>query len=384
MDNRLDIINSVIDNIESVRVIEPFTLDGLSIKGEIGLTIGETILNFSVVIHPQYPFQYHELETIKFINEELLAYDHVNPDGSICVHTIHSPDLKTKIELDFYSLKEWVKKYFIKKDVDNHYEHIMVMSAGSGKNQTLLFTEVDYKFTPGQYGQFNYSEIDAGIVKEDSSYTFILQNFKVKKETIECNWNGYLKNRNLYIGLFLFLHAPPVINRRFAVTNWNELEPFVDQDFFKYLYDFEERLRTNQVNYSDFKLILGYNINENEIHWQSISVKKDHLPNFVEKSGPKTYIGKFDNTEIAWMQTRNTSPQYFFGRGALTKRLTESRILILGIGAIGSIVSTTLVRGGCTKFFLNDYDIKEPENVCRSEYSFSTGISSKVLNCVNI
>jgi len=42
------------------------------------------------------------------------------------------------------------------------------------------------------------------------------------------------------------------------------------------------------------------------------------------------------------------------------------------------VLSTTLVRGGCTDIFLNDHDVKEPENICRSEYQFFTGMTSKV------
>ena len=60
----------------------------------------------------------------------------------------------------------------------------------------------------------------------------------------------------------------------------------------------------------------------------------------------------------------------------MNEQLTNSKILIIGIGAIGSIVAKTLVRSGCTKVDFIDYDIKEPENVCRSEYSFYTGTVS--------
>lgn len=74
----------------------------------------------------------------------------------------------------------------------------------------------------------------------------------------------------------------------------------------------------------------------------------------------------------------------FFRRGKLNEKITESKILIIGIGAIGSIVATTLVRGGCTNICIFDHDIKEPENVCRSEYLFSTGISSKINDLGNV
>jgi molybdopterin/thiamine biosynthesis adenylyltransferase len=57
---------------------------------------------------------------------------------------------------------------------------------------------------------------------------------------------------------------------------------------------------------------------------------------------------------------------------------TKKKILIIGIGAIGSMIAKTFVRGGCTKIDLADFDVKEPENVCRSEYLFNLGLNDKV------
>ena len=50
----------------------------------------------------------------------------------------------------------------------------------------------------------------------------------------------------------------------------------------------------------------------------------------------------------------------------------------MGVGAIGSIVATTLVRGGARDISLCDFDMKHPGNVCRSEYLFTTGQTKKI------
>lgn len=81
--------------------------------------------------------------------------------------------------------------------------------------------------------------------------------------------------------------------------------------------------------------------------------------------------------KINWGISRNSSYKYFFGRGVFAKEFTEKKILIIGIGAVGSIVAQTLARCGCTHIDFIDHDIKEPENVCRSEYRFSNGITNK-------
>ncbi len=283
METRINNIVAHFDNIDFIKIVQQFTLDKTTIKGEIAMSVENITLSFLVEIHPQYPFQYHDVETIRFINKGLLPYNHVNSDGSICVHTLHSPDLKTKIELDLFSLKQWIIKYYISKATDSHYEHIMVVPAGYGKNQVLWFTDINHQFTKGDFGQFNFSYLAVGIIKNDNAYTYIIQNFKIKGKQIECGWNSYYKQLELYTGIYLFLDLPPVKIKRFAVTNWQELEPFVSQDFLKYLYDFESGLKGNRVKYDEFKLILGYNINEKEVHWQSISIKKDDFPHSMTK-----------------------------------------------------------------------------------------------------
>lgn len=48
------------------------------------------------------------------------------------------------------------------------------------------------------------------------------------------------------------------------------------------------------------------------------------------------------------------------------------------MGAVGSMLAKTLVKCGCTNISLLDYDLKKPENICRSEYTFLTGVTDKV------
>ena len=84
-----------------------------------------------------------------------------------------------------------------------------------------------------------------------------------------------------------------------------------------------------------------------------------------------------NDEEINWGITRNSSYKYFFGRGSFSPSFTEKKILIIGVGALGSMVAKTLARCGCKFLDIADYDIKEPENVCRSEYQFNFGLMDK-------
>lgn len=72
------------------------------------------------------------------------------------------------------------------------------------------------------------------------------------------------------------------------------------------------------------------------------------------------------------------SRQVFFGRGALSNSFQQKRIALVGVGAIGSIVSESLARSGVTIIGLWDNDTVEPGNLCRSSYLLSDIGESKV------
>lgn len=380
MEERLKHIVDCITALTDLEIISPFQIVGDMIKGAIAITEENQKLFFAVEISSQYPFQSHETETIRFINSDLLKYNHVNADGSICIHTHHSTELARKIILDFSALKQWMVKYYINKDKDDHYEHIIVpLKAINGINTVFLFTDVDYNFTKGQFGFFKYSTISHGAMYNDKVATNIVQEFLVNKQLVSCKWNNQYKALSKGEGIYYFIENPPVENNRFAVNNWLKLEPFTNQNFLNFLYKTSTELPTGKNKPEEIILLIGYRINSMEIHWQAIRIDTNDFPNYgVKNPSTKQFEGKLHDKEINWAVTQNCSYKYFFGRGTMNERLTKSKILIIGVGAIGSIVATTLVRGGCKKINLVDYDIKEPENVCRAEYNFITGINNKV------
>ena len=61
----------------------------------------------------------------------------------------------------------------------------------------------------------------------------------------------------------------------------------------------------------------------------------------------------------------------------MDEALSAKKMLVMGIGAVGSMVAETLTRCGAKRITLFDFDEKDPGNVCRSEYHFFTGITEK-------
>lgn len=386
MNDRVTEINSVIESIPDIKLIKPFMQGRFDIAGGISVYVEglEQALNFDVSISPQYPFKSHDTETIKFFNGDLLEYKHIMNNGSICIHTAHSPSLSKKLDYDIASLKAWIKKYYINKDTDTHYEHLIVSEkAFKGDQFAFFFNEVEYTFSKNQFGFVDYSTLFNGVFYKDKVSNNIVQKFydRNRKIIVDVKWNFQLKSLPSSVGLFIFMKIAPSNNQRWVFDNWDEFGTLLPQDFLKFLHSIEKK--DIKEKGKPLPLFVGYNITDTEIHWQVIMLEIGNFPIYGEKVNQQWLTVIDGNRSIDWAITKNCSYKYFFGRGRLSEKLTKSKILIIGIGAIGSIVAKTLVRGGCTKVDFIDYDIKEPENVCRSEYSFFTGITNKINDLIN-
>ena len=68
----------------------------------------------------------------------------------------------------------------------------------------------------------------------------------------------------------------------------------------------------------------------------------------------------------------------YFGRGAFSENIKSKNIALVGLGAIGSMVASSLAHTGVSKIGLWDFDIVEPGNICRSAYSIKNIGESKV------
>lgn len=383
MIDRIKIIEKTITDISDVSIETPFLFKGSLLIGSISVKIPEDDIQlfFDVEIYPHYPLRSQDTETIKFVNKSLVEYSHVMEDGRICIHTSHATNLSQKLQIDCNSLKNWIIKYYLNKDNDTHYEHIIVPATKfNNAHHAYLFTAVDYTFTKGEYGELDYSIINSGLYNNDKINNQIIQCFKSNDKKIPCKWNQTFKNLKKSIGLYIFIETAPVKNKRFIVKNWNELEQYLSQDFLYFLYRFQKKHRNRK--HCLVPIMIGYKTIENEVHWQTLLVRIGHFPIYTIKQSRK-YIVQLKDVEINWVLSHNCSYKYFFGRGTLNKSITTSRILIIGVGAIGSIVAKTLVKGGCTNIDFVDYDIKEPENVCRAEYSFHNGITNKTEELIN-
>ena len=81
---------------------------------------------------------------------------------------------------------------------------------------------------------------------------------------------------------------------------------------------------------------------------------------------------------LEFFRTQKVTEAAYFGRGAFSSKLTDSKIALVGLGAIGSMVAESIARSGVSYIGLWDGDLVEPGNICRSAYSLPDLGESKV------
>ncbi|MDP8159847.1 ThiF family adenylyltransferase [Pasteurella atlantica] len=387
MENKKSIIHDVISELDYL------SLGSEMITNEEGLQFNVIydlkcvdFVTFAVTILPSYPYKLSETESIRFKNKELIEYNHVMSDGSICFHNIHRNNFQDKLRQDFESVKNWIQKYIIDEEQDEHYEFPIKHEACiDNEYYSFLFTDIDKQFEKGDFGEVNLSYMTTSRYHSKNNRNYIVKSFIHNLAAHDCGWSKvYFSIETILTGLFYFTGVPPVKNKRFLIHNWKELSRVIDQKFIDEIWKFCFQARGfDTKKHKRLPIFLGYKTPDNTIHWEVTLIDID---NFFENKKSIEETGNFSIKEfkVDWAITQNCSYQYFFGRGAFSPKLTDKKILIIGVGAIGSQVSRTLTKSGCRNLTLTDYDQKNPENVCRSEFDFFTGLSDKVSELASI
>ncbi|WP_201566703.1 MULTISPECIES: ThiF family adenylyltransferase [Psychrobacter] len=339
-------------------------------------------ITFEVTIHSQYPFKFSGSETIIFKNINLIKYSHVMSDGSVCFHNQHCVDFRQKLIQDFDAIKSWVTKYIVKEEKDSHYEHLIVNNGPfEDSHYSYQFTDVKESFKKGEFGTVSLKLLIESPYCQNRINNYLAQSFIDHSSfTVKnCDWNShYMSANQSEQGLYVFIEDAPAVNQRFSFDNWKSFANLISQDFLKYLSRYVISVRSKYNPKLPIPLFIGFHTKDRTIHWQValININENIFEGSTDINGKHTY--KLRNKSITWAITNNSSYSYFFGRGSFNDRLTDSKILIIGVGAVGSNVAKTLTRCGCRYISLADYDIKKPENVCRSEYEFIYSYANKV------
>lgn len=123
--------------------------------------------------------------------------------------------------------------------------------------------------------------------------------------------------------------------------------------------------------------------NENKIQWNLVYTNLCSREEQIFYYDLDTYI--FEVKSVVDIHLSSFSPaqhikrEAYFGRGILHNSLCSKKIALVGLGAIGSSLAESLVRGGINNISLWDGDIVEAGNICRSVYTQPNIGNSKAL-----
>lgn len=345
---------------------------------------GEPPLSWKVVIVAPYPMKVNGHETITFINKDLLSFSHIMEEGNLCLHTVDELTAEAQFKQDLIQLKSWVDKYYVNKEVDSHYENLVVNSTSvDGVEYHFLFTELKEELTIGDYGMVRLCHLLSSSKRDIKTSTYLTCGFQssrvYKSKEKLCDWSShYLSDFNCEYGAYCMLNKAPERHGKFIIEDFAELEPLFDQTQKDFIYKAVRGAQDNPTNL--YPLFCGYKTPDNRTYWQVILLDIAQPPikgvKHSTSRGP-VWLTVFTQTKIHWANTVDASYEYFFGRGAMPRELASKKFFIIGLGAVGSIVAKTLARCGARYIDVYDFDVKEPGNVCRSEYEVFNGIGDK-------
>jgi len=189
------------------------------------------------------------------------------------------------------------------------------------------------------------------------------------------------------LGVWIRLDRLPPIEPWQAPMSWKELDGVLGEQGVKLLELLprllEKRLRSSGLDPGERQrhpLLIGFPIPERvgesprQMHWVGFQ-----LPPLAEgneevangfRPGAKGHfqqdLGRLRKLHpLPWLKSQSWSDEDLTGRGRLPDLLRESRILLLGAGALGASVAELLVRGGCRRLLTFDSDTLEAGNLVR-------------------
>lgn len=372
----------------------PFQVEGSSFRmagNELFFTltfnIESRIIKFDVRITPLYPFHFMGQEGISFFNLDLKEFAHIMEQGNICMHSISNPDAESKFHEDIIQLYDWIIKYLIHKENDSHYEDIVVNDRKIGncyRCYAIPLSERPNICT--DYGIAQIKTLSQSVLHGEPCLNYLVYGFhSIYPKTEASNFllSSVYKtpDSNDSIAPFILLKNHPSKFGKFAIKDVKELSSFMTQEQLQFIYHILNDEPSKGRRF--VPVFIGFPTINEQFGWLTLVVDLDNIPWHGEPeriNGIKT--GKWlsfpnKDAEAIYARTEIITPELYYGRGMFPKTITSSKILILGIGAIGSILAKILVKCGCNNISLYDFDIKSFGNCCRSEYDFLRGNGDK-------
>lgn len=369
--------------------------------GKISADLAKLPLEIDIEIPIGFPN-----EKISLTTTSLRNYAHLIPkkDNSswFCLNTPFGETIEEQLDLEIERLSEWTEKYLNKGEKHelppNTYRHNSITlcydETPLKDGEKPRFAKTCWGITPA--GQINSVLYPRNLGKKHldllKEYENIQQDylFWLFSDTKPIKEDGSLPSDMKELNEILSIPKDLIE----ALEKFNDVQIFrpysIDIDKNSDKAEKTNSLTADEIYISDpwkiqhnILLAIGFYYNDT-IQWEllrikynpiSVPVSEDKTENFIPviRYGNKVYF------QTEWMNTTNISYDNYFGRGRLSDEIVNSKIAIIGIGAIGSTLSEILARGGAKHLRLIDDDVVEHGNICRSSYYFTDVSAAKVV-----
>lgn len=200
--------------------------------------------------------------------------------------------------------------------------------------------------------------VELGLLREHHNI-FITLSFRNQNNQIfyQPKWNKNIVDlsKGTITGTWILVPQTLVLPPWQAPMTWGELMDAVG---------IREEIYDKLNEHSHF-ILIGFLVPKrirqipNQIHWQAL-----YLP--VLKK-PESLLGYLDviHSHVDWQKSENWHPNEIFNRGMYPMNIIDSKILIIGGGALGSMAAEMLVRGGVKEIVLVDHEKTEMGNLTR-------------------
>lgn len=138
------------------------------------------------------------------------------------------------------------------------------------------------------------------------------------------------------------------------------------------------RRHDSQLLLIGFPIPKVYGQDSVEMHWQALTLPDTSIEAKPPRGFRKNNTGRSARLKrrlnskkpVPYVSTKNWHPDRLQARGRYPASLRESRVAIIGVGALGSAVADLLARGGVKKLLFVDHDTLVAGNLVRHQLTF--------------
>jgi len=339
---------------------EPKAIGAGAVAG-INISMDENDLQVFVFIPVNYPYSRMRFSPY---GKEGLA--HQMPGGWLCIQAAHAMGDLNLVRADLQGLNDWIKQFLVEGQQDSHFE---MLRSVSNPEMCVLFDESE-PLIPGHRTDTDTGTCQMYPVSHHSKGLFLADGLGGQT----AGWAKHFKDGDKFRASWAWLPEAPLNEWNMIVDRWEDLESVLPAKLFSFLVDAEKAPfhDTGKKVQKYHFLFVGYPIpradGKMEKFWDVLLIRRSLLKPANLKQGVPFGV-KGLSPEIERGESKNAAYERMFGRrGGLGESLREQRILIMGTGALGSRLSSLLVKGGARNLSLMDYDVVEPGNLCRGDF----------------